>query len=455
MKFNYNSIVYILVVLGSMLSTSCRDYVEVDQHHTRTLKTTDDYRYLLNNKTNFESSFVLPLITSDNIAPEVATSASTSWGDIYQRAFVWGDYFYADGQTDIGWSNLYKQIYVANEILAGVMDSQNGTEAQKLSVAAEARVHRAFAYFALANQYAPVYDPAKAETQDGLPLLLTPDLFQDLNRVSLSRVYGQIIEDLETAIENLTDKPTFNHHPSKLAAYALLSRVYLTMRDFQEAGRYADMALSLNPHVHHLEDFVDQSLPRLIDDEEVILSKTSAGFIRGPINPELVALYDNEDLRLQLFLGLETNTLQGYEYLKPRANGNFYYNAYVGLSSPEIYLNRAEVYARANDIEKTVETLNALREKRFRTVDYQALTVSDIEQDPLQAVINERRREFVGTDIRWYDMRRLTLDDTYFKPIVRTFNGDTFTLNANSPRLVYPIDLDVLRFNPEIGQNPR
>lgn len=75
-----NILLYSLVISGALLTSSCRKYVEIDQNDKRTLKTTDDYRYLLNNKGNFESSFVLPLITSDNIAADVALSASLAWG---------------------------------------------------------------------------------------------------------------------------------------------------------------------------------------------------------------------------------------------------------------------------------------------------------------------------------------------------------------------------------------
>lgn len=93
--------------------------------------------------------------------------------------------------------------------------------------------------------------------------------------------------------------------------------------------------------------------------------------------------------------------------------------------------------------------------KRFRAADYVALTAADIQSDLLKAVIDERRREFVGTDLRWYDMRRLTLDGGYYKPVERTLNGQTYRLDANSPRFVYPINQEVLTLNPEIGQNPR
>jgi tetratricopeptide (TPR) repeat protein len=449
-------LLYSLLASTILCSASCRKYVEVEQNDKRTLKTTDDYLYLLNNKGNFETSYLFPLVTSDNIASEVPASAASIWGGNTQLAYLWSANFFTGEQEDSGWNNMYKQIYITNEILEGVMGSEKGTQSQKLAVAAEARVHRAFAYFSLANQYAPIYDPINIANQQGIPMLLTPDLFQSLNRAPLSRVYEQIILDLKTAIDNLPNYPTFNYHPSKIAAYALLSRVYLTMRNFEESAKYADLALALEPTILNLEDYTKNvSFPRMIDDKEVLLSKISAGFMLGPLNPELVSLYNDGDLRLKLFIGNDPATYKGYKYMKPGFNSGYANNSYVGLSSPEILLNRAEVYARQNNVAKVVELLNLLRKKRFTAEKYVALTASGISKDLLQSVIDERRREFVGTDLRWYDMRRLTLDGNYFKPITHTYSGQTSTLTASSPRLIYPVNERVLSYNPEIGQNPR
>jgi len=416
------------------------------------LKYTSDYQALMNNSSNFGATTILPLVTSDDWLSNVE-AVQNSWGTGLQNAYIWGEQFYAVGQLDGGWNNLYKQIYICNEVLEGVFSSEGGTTSEKDAIAAEAKVHRAFAYLVLANQYAPIYIPGQEATQAGVPLLLTPNLFQNLSRASLKQVYDQVIDDLLSSLDDLPNYPQYNYHPSKIAVYGLLSRVHLIMRNFEAAGEYADMALALNPTLNDLQAYKGKTsdFPRLLLDPEVLLSKTSAGTFNAAINPEVVALYNNTDLRLQMWMG-QSVFLQGYQYLRP----NFtYQGTYVGVKVPEIILNRAEVYARAGDLEKTVEMLNTLRAKRFESSNYVALKASDIAADPLQSVINERRREFVGTDLRWYDMRRLTLDAGYYKAVSRTYKGVTYTLEANSPRFVYPIEQEILNLNPEIGQNPR
>lgn len=448
------NILHGLVVVTALAIVSCRDYVEVETFTERTLRYTTDYEYLVNNKSNFETTVVLPLISSDDVSAHAGGINNIWYNSEYYNAFIWAERYYGDDQTDLGWSNLYKHVYVANQLLGGIMESERGTLEQKNRIAAEAKVHRAFAYLMLANLYAPVYDPAKANEQQGLPLLLKVGLFQDLSRSSLQTVYEQILDDLLTSIEHLPDVPVYNYHPCKMAAYMLLSRTYLVMRNFEESARFADLALALNYELNDLQDYKGNtsSFPRTLDDPEIILSKKAAPYtLQVPINPELIALYGEDDLRFQLFLG-ENSFLQGYAYLRP----NFTYQGIdVGLKVPEIILNRAELYAREGNAGKTAEMLNRLRVKRFETDKYVALTADDIAEDPLQAVIDERRREFVGTDLRWFDQRRLNLDPDYIKPVTRTYKDITYTLEPNSLRYIYPIEESILEFNPEIGQNPR
>ncbi|MCW2263166.1 MULTISPECIES: RagB/SusD family nutrient uptake outer membrane protein [Sphingobacterium] len=451
-KISYKIVFAGLFLCSAMITTSCRKFVEVDTFSSRTLKYTTDYEALINNSSNFGTSYILPLVTGDDVDTKVE-AVQNSWSTDFQNAFIWSAQFFSQEQQDGGWNNLYKQVQISNTILNGVFESENGTLEAKNRIAAEAKVHRAFAYLALVNQYAPIYNPAQASTQMGVPLLLTPDLFQNLARASLQKVYDQIISDLTSAVDYLPNYPTFNYHPSKIAIYGLMSRTYLFMRDFEKAAGYADLALALSPKLNDLQVYKGNisTFPRLLVDPEVLFSKTSAGSFMAPINPDLVNLYQATDLRFQMWLG--TNVFfQGYQYVRP----NFTYQGiYVGVKVPEILLNRAELYARAGNLEKTVEFLNKLRINRFEKTNYIPLQIVDISGDPLQAVINERRREFVGTDLRWFDMRRLTLDSGYYKSVTRTYKGVNYTLEASSARFVYPINQDILNLNPEIGQNPR
>lgn len=439
-------------LLFSAALFSCRKYVEVDQFSTRTLVNTEDYQLLVNNRSTFENSYILPMVTSDDMATTLATHQA-SWNSEVKNAYIWGVSYYGDGQMDVGWNNFYEQIYVCNEILYGVMSSKNGSETQKREVYAEALVHRAFALLSLVNQYGEFYNPATAATQIGVPMLTTPDLYQKLNRASVKQVYDQIIKDLEEAIPSLQNVGTNNGHTSKVSAYALLSRCHLYMRNFEKSGAYADLALQINSTLNNLETYVGNTgaIPLRLLNQEILLSKVSAGTFRSQLNPELIDLFSAGDLRKELFTSTSVNGIPGSAYIRANFDQG---SIQTGLSVPELILNRAEVYARTGNTVKTLELLNNLRKNRFKAADYQDLVINNPDE-LLSAVISERRRELMGTGLRWFDQRRLNLDAAFAKPVVRTFEGQTYTLDPGSNRFIYPITQAVLEFNPEIQQSPR
>jgi len=182
-----------------------------------------------------------------------------------------------------------------------------------------------------------------------------------------------------------------------------------------------------------------------------LLSKTSAGQFRSEINPELIALFGTGDLRLTLFTSLNYSGIPGRAYIR----GNFTFEGiYTGLNVPEVLLNRAEVYARAGDVTNTLSLLNKLRKARYTAAAYQDLVITD-PAALLPAVINERRREFMGTGLRWFDQRRLNLDAGLAKVQTRTFAGQDYTLPIGSNRYIFPVNQTILDLNPEIQQSPR
>src|SRR5262249_43952737 len=65
-------------------------------------------------------------------------------------------------------------------------------------------------------------------------------------RVSLQKTYNQILSDLLASKQLLPISPLYTSRPSKVAAYAALARVYLSMEDYDNAFKNADSCLTLN-----------------------------------------------------------------------------------------------------------------------------------------------------------------------------------------------------------------
>jgi hypothetical protein len=447
--------IYFLMVI--VLTTGCRKYVEVDQIGNRVLKYTKDYRALLDNSSVLEGGFGLPVYSNDDTR-FLDTTKQIAMIDINRNAYSWQAQYWSDTQGDGDWEKLYKSIYVCNEAIEGVMTSESGTDALKKQLYAEALVHRAYAYWCLVNIYAKQYDSTTAASDLGVPLLLTPDLFASLKRASVATVYNQIITDLLASADDLPALPDYNTRPSKAGVYALLARTYLCKRDFSNARTYADMALSLQSGLLNLPTYVGNTsaIPYRIADPEVIFSKINNGNYTGiQLDTALLSLLGTKDARYTLFVkpgGSFSPSFVGYGYWRYRYSREGIYFC-QGPSVPEMMLVKAECAARANDAATAVGMLNTLRQKRFATADYTDLAVGSA-ADALLSVVAERRREFFGTGLRWFDQKRYNKDAALQVTVTRTLNHQDYTLAPNSNRYVFPIGTKYILLNPEIEQNP-
>ncbi|MCD0488597.1 RagB/SusD family nutrient uptake outer membrane protein [Pedobacter sp. MC2016-14] len=450
--------IYIFIVLTLALQ-SCRKYVEIEQPGVRTLKYTRDYRYLMDNNGELEGSYGYPILSGDDTDITDATRQGNI-GDIWPNVLTWREKHLSEIQGDVDWERLYKIIYICNEVLAGVMDSQEGTEVEKNRIYAEALVQRAISYYTLVNMYGKQYQAANAATDLGVPLLLTQNLYASLKRASVAEVYNQVLNDLVKAIPSLPGVADYNTRPAKVSGYALLARVHLNMRNFPKAELYADSALALQNTLLDLKNYktAPGTIPRRLLDPEVMLSKIVNGsYTAISISQETLDLLGTSDLRYTLF----TNTRGGYgnlfstaftgrAYWRYTLNGEFVIT--TGPSVPEMMLIKAECRARAEDATGAMILVNNLRAKRFETAS--PLTAVD-GPAALRVVVEERKREFFGKGFRWFDQKRLNVDAAFAVTKTREFKGVTYTLAPNSNRYAYPIGDKYILLNPELEQNPR
>lgn len=451
MKF-LKSILYISLPL--LLLNSCRDYVEVEQvGNNRILKYTSDYRALANNYNDMTSSGGIYLIANADV--EFPTTYQNGVTTIWGNSYTWQDRIYDPSQGDSDWTGLYKAVYYSNVILDGVMGSEKGTDAEKKEITAEAYVHRAFAYLQLVNTYGPQFDPASANSEKAVPLLLKPELFSSLERNTVGQVYDQIISDLKSALDNgIQNDPQFNVLPSKRAVYALLARTYLLMGQYQLSLENAEKALQMQNGLIDLKSLASgYSYPVLIQNPEVILSKTLLLTYNGaPLSTELLNTFSANDLRYNYYTAPGTSFYPTYT---GRGFGIYTYSytngINIGVSVPEMYLIAAECYARGGQTQKAVDYLNILRAKRYKAnTAYQVSAATNTEA--LNLVLSERQKEFIGRGFRWFDQRRLNLDPAFQKTYTRTFKGTTYTLAPNSDGYVFPINQNYIDLSPELGK---
>ncbi|EDM36013.1 putative lipoprotein [Pedobacter sp. BAL39] len=409
-----------------------------------------------------DAAYNFPIFSGDDFGSDEQSWQTVNTNNIIiKNSYIWADRIYGSEDEDMDWSNLYKQMFICNTVIDGVMDSKEGTTSMKEGVMAAAKVHRAFIYFVLVNMYAKQYDAATAGTDLGVPLVLSPKFLTDLTRASVQTVYSQIKKDLTDALPALPDRPDFISNPSKAAAYSILARVCLNTREFSEAKRYADLTLSIQNTLLDLNTYKNLSttpFPLKFQNPEEIFFKRATYFQSSmPISASAIALYDQtNDLRYKIYLTpppfAGSNFTTGVGYFKHRIVTD---GLYVGPNVPEMMLIKAECEARADNSTAATNILNTLRRKRYDATNYNADVAAATGSEALRLVIDERRREFIGKGFRWFDQRRLSKDAGLVPTVTRTFLGETYTLEPGSNRYTYPIADKYITLNPEIIQNPR
>ncbi|GAB2613626.1 RagB/SusD family nutrient uptake outer membrane protein [Belliella aquatica] len=359
---------------------------------------------------------------------------------IEQNAYTWNQEIFQDSGGD--WSSPYLQIFYANIVLDG-LDNYNAInqeeEERKRLIEARAKFYRGFAYYSLAICFADHPDnPQNTSIKLGLPLKLTPDINEVITRTDLSQTFERIIQDLEAGIQDLPDNYDFMTRPSKRAAYAMLSRVNLYLKEYQISLDYADLALDINDDLLDYNEVQTASLfsfnlenPEIIFYNEMLTYSWGASTLSF-VNPEIYDMYAEDDLRKRVFFrnrGFGNNFLGNY-------TGGI--RMFTGLANNEIMLNRAESLARLGEESLAVEQLNSLLEKRFEQGTFEGIDLTGT-NSVLELILKERRKELIFRGIRWADLKRLNTEPALAQTLRRVIMGEEYILEPNSPRYVLPI----------------
>lgn len=451
-----------LLLGGLALASSCSKYTDIKTQGSLIPSAIDNYRYILNNTNTFETGGKMTDLAAADVAIVDNAQQTTieGYSDYFfiRNVYLWkSPIIEVITSHDPDWDTYYGRIYNCNVITNEVPNSTGGTDSAKAELIAEALTHRADAYINLVNEYAKPYNSATASSDLGVPLVLTQDLKQKLNRVSVATIYNQIESDLKKAVLSLPVASGFNTLPDKAAAYSLLARFYLLKGDYVNAGLYADSTLALQNSLNDLGTIT--TMPYRKSDPEIIFGKiASQAFTYSPfvlrLSDDILNLLGTSDMRYKLF------TKDAASYFGSSFTGRYFNreqinfeNRNIGTSVPEMMLIKAEALARAGSSDAAMDEVNLLRQKRFKAADYVALTATD-KNDALVKVIEERRREFMCRLLPWMDQRRLKDDPLFSKTYTRTWQGQTYTLEPSSNRYVFPIAVYNINLNPEIEQNP-
>lgn len=353
------------------------------------------------------------------------------------------------------WSG-YSTIYQANALLEGLSNAAAISDSAEKLLTAEAKFIRAFIHFYLVNLFGDV--PYITSTEYAKNILV--------KRQPVAEVYDQIVKDLLDAIPFLPVDFAYTNgervRPVQWTAYALLSRIYLYLEDWQKAEKYATMVIG------------NHSLFSLVPDPGKVFLKNNSEAIwqLAPVNtgnntpdasmfipyvvpvygtylqPALIAVFETGDARKTNWINSMSDNTGTYYYpykykVLPGAATATEYSTVFRLA--ELYLIRAEARIRQDNTAGSVEDIDVIRHR----AGLNGTNAADA-TELLAAIELERRKElFSEWGHRWFDLKRTGRAEIVLKPL----KGNDHWQNTDQ---LYPIPNTQIQNAPNMrdAQNP-
>lgn len=436
-------------------SMACKDYLDAKPNkNLETISTLANLQSLLddNVRLNTSTPYAAEVASDDYYLKDANLTAISIEGD--RRIYNWQKGNQFDG-TDTHWTYSYMGIYYGNTVLENIENIER-TEAN----AKEWDNIKGQGYFFKGNNlllavtiWAPAYDEATSLTDLGVPIRASTDFNVKTTRATVVQNYSQIIDDLKHAAYLLPSTQIHPMRPSKTAAYAMISRAYLAMNKYPEAGLYADSALMLNNVLIDYNDLNAAAVnPMTPYKGEVLFHQTIANPTilsqsNAIIVDELYQQYQTDDLRKKIFFKSVGTNQFAFRASYSGANAGFF-----GPAVDEMYLNRAESFARANKLTEALGDLNFLMQKRWDKTKIYPKYMSTDKTTVVNWILAERRKELLMRGLRWIDLKRLNKLG-YTIEVKRKYNSVQSTMPPNDPRYAMSIPELIVELT-GIPQNP-
>ena len=448
---------FLLLILSPLLLAGCEKFIEETPKGSLIPKTVDELGMIMANNDEINVGIGNPLAFSNDIRPMDQLALGYSQADVNAAKFA--DYIYGTNENDNDWNRLYHSISLCNFVADNIDDAPDGVDGLHVrnTVKGNALFHRAWSYFLLVNEYARQYNPASAQTDKGVPLLLHLDVNVVPVRATVKEVYDQVIKDAQEAKSLLPAETEMSFNPTKFSASALLATVYLYQGKFTESWQEAKIVTQVGA----LKDY--NTISRLVPNdprngfnnldgmewkrEEILYHRDHVGMLRNLmfITAALEGTYDKvNDLRWTLF---HTTRLLNQQ----SAHG---LNRNSGIVLGDVFLTEAEARVRDNNVpvDDVLAVLNKFIRSRYKT-GYPDITETD-RALLKQRIILERRKEFAYRAMRLFEIKRLAVQDNVQEDLVSVFSGQTYTIAAGGNKMIMPIPLNVV-LKSNVEQNPR
>lgn len=354
-----------------------------------------------------------------------------------------------NGTIDVLWTSAYAHIYSLNACIEGLEKSTGLSVSLRSRLTAEALCLRSLLYFYLINLYGPV------------PLVLATDYRKNriLPRSSEADIYDRITEDLQWAKTRLPGVSASNLRTDRFFASALLARVFLFTKRYQEAADEAAEIIEKGPF-----KFAETPIEVFAVGSKELISVFSTvypgratweGFTFIPssvssipaytINPSLLAAFEENDLRGQQWIRMNeingTRYAYPYKYQTRDLNSGARAEHYAVLRLAEQYLIRAEANLRLGNTEAVFNDLDIIRKRAGLSILKREMS----EEGLFLEIEKQKRLEFFCEwGHRWFDLKRTGRIDAVMDVIKPGWSSDA---------ALYPVPRPQIERNPKLKQN--
>lgn len=366
------------------------------------------------------------------------------------KNYLWDQNTQSD--LDLDYAQAYQRIFYSNVALDQII-KMDPSDPHYNEVYSQALFFRAYNFFEVAQIYgAPFFSP---DQQYGIPLKRHSDINEKTVRSTVDQTYQQIVNDLLTSVEHLPAKTVSPELPTKAAGYAMLSRVYLSIGNYDKAAQCGEKALSLNSSLMDfatIDTLSNLSFKRY--NKEVIFHVTMQPVMalngsKACVDTNLYRSYEDGDLRRPLYF--RKNTDGSYRF-----KGNYDGTAnifFCGLATDELYLTVAEANMRMGRKDLAAKNLNTLLISRYKTGEY--VPVLSTTPNLLLIILKERYKELAFRGgLVWMDLRRLNADPGTARTLKRVLSNTVYELNPGDLRYTFLYPSSVITES-GINQNPR
>lgn len=455
-----------LIALVGLTAFSCKDFLSVKPEHMIPLdgameSVEDCEKFRIGLYDSFKSSGGFAgtsVVASDIQCDYVLPVMNNKQTFAFETNWTFNSQNFAGAST---WGAFNSTIFKANFILANVPnvisklkaelpENPNGSELEAFKkdsitlekIMSEAHMARALSRVEMVKLFADAYEPSKASETLAVPVWDEIKIGNPI-RPTMDKFYEAVLADISNAEETITDNAPDNIFFTRAAVQLLKARVYLYMQNWEGAVEAATQAMSGSHTLLSAVPDGNQSVQETpyakmwsSDKGNEIIWKIAftnsdesvssyAGVFcaltgNNELRPDYVVMnsfineLDPRDNRNSIFYQKKqtdySHQLEAYLLTKFPGNPDLnrassaprYGNMPKVMRLAEVYLIRAEAYARLNNEALANADLNALRAKRLSNYTDQTFSGDQL----LTEIKNERKRELVMEGHRLYDLKR-------------------------------------------------